>query len=235
MLRRMARMSLRGRAHGTSPGSSGPALTRWGSFGATGGELDEIEEMVRQDGENQAKLTMQLAEMGLKMYAMLTRPREWFGDAEWRSEYVEQMREPMAQYSRVNERLLDGCEARSAPSWSCHCLLRLLLGRRCHGLPPRPPPTGTHGFGAWLLYAHSGGAPRPLSTPALRPPASPQPHAPAKAAPALQAAPVSPHPGRLPGRGRGVLRRRAQLRGPRRERRDGTAARRAAAGRRHRG
>ena len=144
----MARMSLRGRAHGTSAGSSGPALTRWGSFGATGGELDEIEEMVRQDGENQAKLTMQLAEMGLKMYAMLTRPREWFGDAEWRTEYVEQMREPMAQYSRVNERLLDGCEARSAPSWSCHCLLP---GWWCHGLPPRPPPTGTHGFGAWLL------------------------------------------------------------------------------------
>eukprot|EP00964_Phaeocystis_antarctica_P038522 scaffold22034_cov61-Phaeocystis_antarctica.AAC.1 len=106
----MARASLRGRAHGTSAGSSGPALTRWGSFGATGGELDEIEEMVRQDGANQAKLTMQLAEMGLKMYAMLTRPREWFGDAEWRTEYVEQMREPMAQYSRVNERLLDGCE-----------------------------------------------------------------------------------------------------------------------------
>ena len=153
MLRHMARTSLRGRAHGTSAGSSGPALTRWGSFGATGGELDEIEEMVRQDGENQAKLTMQLAEMGLKMYAMLTRPREWFGDAEWRTEYVEQMREPMAQYSRVNERLLDGCEVRSAPSWSCHCLLRELLGRRCHGLPPRPPPTGTHGFGAWLLYA----------------------------------------------------------------------------------
>jgi hypothetical protein len=118
-LRHVARVSLRGslrgRAHGMSAGSSGPekeawSAPRWGSFGATSGELDEIEAMVRQDGENQAKLTMQLAEMGLKMYAMLTRPREWFGDAEWRTEYVEQMREPMAQYSRVNERLLDGCE-----------------------------------------------------------------------------------------------------------------------------
>ena len=101
-----------GRALCTSAGSAGPALTRWGSFGATSGELDEIEGMVRQDSEHQAKITMQLAEIGLKMYAMLTRPREYFGDAEWRTEYVEQMREPMSQYSRVNDRLLDGCEER---------------------------------------------------------------------------------------------------------------------------
>ena len=110
MLQHMARMGLRGRAHGTSAGSSGPALTQWGSLGATAEELDQIEEMARQDGENQAQLTLQLAEMGLKMYAMCTRPREWFGDAEWRAEFVEQMREPMATYARVNHRLLDGCE-----------------------------------------------------------------------------------------------------------------------------
>ena len=110
MLQHMARMGLRGRAHGTSAGSSGPALTQWGSLGATAEELDQIEEMARQDGENQAQLTLQLAEMGLKMYAMCTRPREWFGDAEWRAEFVEQMREPMTTYARVNHRLLDGCE-----------------------------------------------------------------------------------------------------------------------------
>ena len=79
-------------------------------MGATAEELDQIEEMARQDGENQAKITLQLAEMGLKMHAMCTRPREWFGDAAWRAEFVEQMREPMAMYARVNHRLLDGCE-----------------------------------------------------------------------------------------------------------------------------
>ena len=89
---------------------SEPAHTRWGSLGIAGDELDEIEALVRQDGERQAQLTIQLAEIGLKLYAMLTRPMQWFGDPAWRNEYVEQMSEPMSQYSRVNDRLLDGCE-----------------------------------------------------------------------------------------------------------------------------
>ena len=89
---------------------SEPAHTRWGSLGTAGDELDEIEALVRQDGERQAQLTIQLAEIGLKLYAMLTRPTQWFGDPAWRNEYVEQMSEPMSQYSRVNDRLLDGCE-----------------------------------------------------------------------------------------------------------------------------
>ena len=117
MLMRTSRSLLRRRAlcttassSGSSSSSSDPTLTRWGSFGATAEQIGEMVERVSKDGEHQARLTGQLAEVGLKLHAMLTRPMQWFGDAEWRKGWMEQMAEPMERYSRINDRLLDGCE-----------------------------------------------------------------------------------------------------------------------------
>ena len=97
-------------AASSSSSSSSDSLMRWGSFGATEEQIEEMVERVSKDGEHQARLTAQLAEIGLKLHAMLTRPAQWFGDAEWRKGWMEQMSEPMERYSRINDRLLDGCE-----------------------------------------------------------------------------------------------------------------------------
>ena len=52
----------------------------------------------------------ELAERGLRLYMMLTRPHLWFSDAEWRKGWLEQASEPMDRYARINYELMEGCE-----------------------------------------------------------------------------------------------------------------------------
>ena len=67
-------------------------------------------EQVKADGEHQATISKELAEFGLKLTGMLSRPIQWFSDPEWRDGWIETAREPLERYSRINDRLLDGCE-----------------------------------------------------------------------------------------------------------------------------
>ena len=91
--------------------SSGASpLSRWGSFGSTEEQIEEMVERVKQDGAQHARIMAQLAEIGFKMHASLTRPQQWFGDPEWRKSWIDQMSEPIEHYSRINDRLMDGCE-----------------------------------------------------------------------------------------------------------------------------
>ena len=87
-----------------------PLLPRWGSWGKTSAQIAELEARVREDGVRQAAVSRHLAEWGLKVSAMVTRPVQWFGDPEWRAGWLETAAEPLERYSRINDRLLDGCE-----------------------------------------------------------------------------------------------------------------------------
>jgi hypothetical protein len=87
-----------------------PLLPRWGSFGKSEEEIATLVEQVQEDGEHTVAVTRAFAELGLKMQAMLTQPMSWFGNADFRAGWLETAAEPLERYSRVNERLLDGCE-----------------------------------------------------------------------------------------------------------------------------
>ena len=90
--------------------SSAPLLPRWGSFGKDASQIDGFIETVREEGAQHVKLTRELAERGLRLYMMLTRPHLWFSDAEWRKGWLEQASEPMDRYARINYELMEGCE-----------------------------------------------------------------------------------------------------------------------------
>ena len=83
----------------------------WGYFGKSSSEIAELEATVREDGEREAQKTLQVASYGLKFQAMLTRPIQWFSDPEWREGWMNAAAEPLGRFSRINDRLLDGCEA----------------------------------------------------------------------------------------------------------------------------
>ena len=87
-----------------------PLLPQWGSFGRSSEEISDLVEQVKADGEHQATISKELAEFGLKLTGMLSRPIQWFSDPEWRDGWIETAREPLERYSRINDRLLDGCE-----------------------------------------------------------------------------------------------------------------------------
>ena len=57
---------------------SEPLLPKWGSFGKTLDDVDKLVDNVKEDGDRQAAVTRQLAEMALKIQAMVTRPVQWF-------------------------------------------------------------------------------------------------------------------------------------------------------------
>ena len=101
----LARSILRRRPRGLRALSSAPLLPRWGSFGKDASQIDGFIETVREEGAQHVKLTRELAERGLRLYMMLTRPHLWFSDAEWRKGWLEQAAEPMDRYARVNYQL----------------------------------------------------------------------------------------------------------------------------------
>ena len=55
-----------------------PLLPKWGFFGKTSQEISQLEQSVRADGDRQAAVTRQLAEMALRAQTMITRPVQWF-------------------------------------------------------------------------------------------------------------------------------------------------------------
>ena len=65
--------------------STGPLLPKWGSFGKSADEIAKLEERIRDDGDKQAAITRQLAELGLRAQAMVVRPMQWFGCAAFAS------------------------------------------------------------------------------------------------------------------------------------------------------
>ena len=66
---------------------------------------------IEADGDRQAAITRHMAEIALQATAAASRPVQWFGDPEWRASWLAQASEPLDRYARINERLLDGCEA----------------------------------------------------------------------------------------------------------------------------
>ena len=106
----LARSILRRRPRGLRALSSAPLLPRWGSFGKDASQIDGFIETVREEGAQHVKLTRELAERGLRLYMMLTRPHLWFSDAEWRKGWLEQASEPMDRDARINYELMEGCE-----------------------------------------------------------------------------------------------------------------------------
>ena len=88
-----------------------PELSRWGSFGKSAAQVETLEQAIRQDGERQVAITKEIAAIGIKFQAMLTRPVQYFTDAEWREGWLAAADEPLLRFSRLNEKLLDGCEA----------------------------------------------------------------------------------------------------------------------------
>ena len=68
-----------------STASTGPLLPKWGSFGKSADEIAKLEERIRDDGDKQAAITRQLAELGLRAQAMVMRPMQWFGCAAFAS------------------------------------------------------------------------------------------------------------------------------------------------------
>ena len=68
-----------------STASTGPLLPKWGSFGKSADEIAKLEERIRDDGDKQAAITRQLAELGLRAQAMVVRPMQWFGCAAFAS------------------------------------------------------------------------------------------------------------------------------------------------------
>ena len=62
----------------SGPQPSEPLLPKWGSFGKSHDDVSKLMETVRDDGDRQAAVTKQLAEMALRFQAMLTRPAQWF-------------------------------------------------------------------------------------------------------------------------------------------------------------
>ena len=107
---RAGRLLLNSRRRWLSSSSRAPLLPRWGSFGKTSAQLSDLVERITEDGARQSAIQRELAEVGLKVSAMVMRPVQWFGDPEWRTGWIETAREPLDRYSRVNDRLLDGCE-----------------------------------------------------------------------------------------------------------------------------
>jgi len=107
---RAGRLLLDSRRRWLSSSSRAPLLPRWGSFGKTSAQLSDLVERITEDGARQSAIQRELAEVGLKVSAMVMRPVQWFGDPEWRTGWIETAREPLDRYSRVNDRLLDGCE-----------------------------------------------------------------------------------------------------------------------------
>lgn len=83
MRRCAARASLRPRRFLCTASSSPrePLLPKWGLFGKSADDVANLEQKVRDDGDRQAAVTKQLAEIALKFQAMVTRPAQWFGYA----------------------------------------------------------------------------------------------------------------------------------------------------------
>ena len=87
-----------------------PLLPKWGSFGRSAEDIATMEERVRIDGERQVAVTRAIAELGLRFQTMVTKPLSWM-DAEFRSGWMDNVSEPLDRYSRIQESMLDGCEA----------------------------------------------------------------------------------------------------------------------------
>ena len=113
LLLRRARTARTARAcrRGLCATSRGPLLPQWGSFGKTQEQVLTLEAQIREDGQKQLQLQIQMAEMAQRAMAMVTQPFQYFGDAEWRKEWIESSREPRERYAQIHDRLLDGCEA----------------------------------------------------------------------------------------------------------------------------
>ena len=88
-----------------------PELSRWGSFGKSAAQVETLEQAIRQDGERQVAITKEIAAIGIKFQAMLTRPVQYFTDAEWREGWLAAADEPLLRFSRLNEKLREGWEA----------------------------------------------------------------------------------------------------------------------------
>ena len=95
----------------SAPGGSGPLLPQWGSFGKSQEQILALEAELRADGAKAVALQIQVAELAQRTLAMLTQPFQYFGDPEWRTQWLEGSREPRERYARIHNRMLDGCES----------------------------------------------------------------------------------------------------------------------------
>ena len=108
MLRRLPAAPLRRGLCGTAAHSHG--LPKWGAFGKSAAQIEELEDRLRRDGERQVQVTKEMASLGIRLQAMITQPFKYFNDSEWRAGWLEAAEEPLLRFSRINEKLLDGCE-----------------------------------------------------------------------------------------------------------------------------
>ena len=124
----MGSACVHGRAEGAAP-------SQVGSFGRSAEDIATMEERVRIDGERQVAVTRAIAELGLRFQTMVTKPLSWM-DAEFRSGWMDNVSEPLDRYSRIQESMLDGCEAAyHAVASEFHRenpRIRALRGERCN-------------------------------------------------------------------------------------------------------